>query len=1045
MQLIKTQVKSISIVLFVTSLSGLMLSGCKPNLSRILPSPIQNKNNSDPSISISIDSPSFKESHQAIHPIGWKKVFSGDCGENGQPIRIKVLGDSVTAMTSCESGRWKATVVFESSQAGSYQLMVTHQNQENQINTATAQLFRPYSGCETIQVRSRTANEGFGGGLGEASDPYLICTPDQLNQVRSLSETTDLHFVLANDIDLADPDTNGDLEVNANDNNYQSGSGWAPITSFGGVLDGNGFEIRNLFIRSNSGQKALFSSLGNSSVIRRLLLLDFDIQAPVAAALANQSQAAIEEVFLSGRIECRADCSGLTNFQVNGSIKRIVTKAHILSTQIENSTASAGIVGWLQDSIISDSHVLSEASIKSKGERIGGIVAGIISQEAIILHSSNAASIEAEEGTVSSRVGGLVGSVESNTPDSRIFILNSSNKGRIDGDSFVGGLLGLVQVSHIHIHNSYNSGNVSSIYPDTSDNATGGFSGSIQATHLEIRNSFSIGNVQGISNGSNGLILGLIQGNSSSSGHVNIQTEELWTSLDTVCDNSISDPGIQPCSSQSSLNIRQANTKSEFLHPTQLPLSRWDRTLSNANGRNDIWHFEGDQLPIQWFLKDLRGITTPMRLSGKGTQARPFLIRSAEDLKLIATNPRYQASHQVFRLENDIDFQGDTIEPISLQYKSFQGSFDGNQKTLSNFKIENGVNQLGIRRGSIGLFHQLRRSQVSDLIIESATLVSTSAGGTLAGSVHSKTLIKNVTISRSSFDSTDVASGVSGSISHSKLTQIKVLDTNITGLSDFFGISDALEESRLLQARVQGIHYDTQRWEGSQFYGLATLIDHSLVEQVQVEINLEGRVQYASGFARSFFNSTIRDSLISGSFNLTAGISSHEITGAFTRVFGAISGHNLRPYIIQRVYSSLDISLEAPGFSSMRRSSPFIGFLRGSDPSNSIQDSFSTGSLIIEGGGATQNELFVGDYMDVSGGLDTFSNNTFSADAICTFELQGQSPQNCSRTNTLLVASSMPPGTYENNTTSSQFVNWDFQNVWQTNSTGNLLPRLRDW
>ena len=43
----------------------------------------------------------------------------------------------------------------------------------------------------------------YGGGTGESSDPYLICTPEQMNAIGLNEDDWDKHFVLAADIDLS--------------------------------------------------------------------------------------------------------------------------------------------------------------------------------------------------------------------------------------------------------------------------------------------------------------------------------------------------------------------------------------------------------------------------------------------------------------------------------------------------------------------------------------------------------------------------------------------------------------------------------------------------------------------------------------------------------------------------------------------------------------------------------------------------------------------------------------------------------------------------
>lgn|GEM_PF-5363432 len=105
----------------------------------------------------------------------------------------------------------------------------------------------------TVSVPARiTVTSGFTEGSGTGSDPWVIETPAQFNLIRY---NLDAHFVLGNEIDLGGSNSNGPF--------YNGGAGWEPIGSpsnpFTGGLDGNDFEILNLYInRPGSDYVGLF-------------------------------------------------------------------------------------------------------------------------------------------------------------------------------------------------------------------------------------------------------------------------------------------------------------------------------------------------------------------------------------------------------------------------------------------------------------------------------------------------------------------------------------------------------------------------------------------------------------------------------------------------------------------------------------------------------------------------------------------------------------------------------------------------------------------
>lgn len=92
-------------------------------------------------------------------------------------------------------------------------------------------------------------------------------------------------------------------------------------------------------------------------------------------------------------------------------------------------------------------------------------------------------------------------------------------------------------------------------------------------------------------------------------------------------------------------------------------------------------------------------------LSGEGTSESPYLIQDLKGLKYVAQmvnagSPTYVLAY--YRLENDIDCGGanlDIIGDLRTNSSYFGGNFDGNGKTVSNFKIDHGLDAV-----YVGLF-----------------------------------------------------------------------------------------------------------------------------------------------------------------------------------------------------------------------------------------------------------------------------------------------------------------------------------------------------
>ncbi|WP_168371012.1 InlB B-repeat-containing protein [Sporolactobacillus laevolacticus] len=101
------------------------------------------------------------------------------------------------------------------------------------------------------------AASSFAGGTGTAEDPWIIATPQQLDNVRN---DLSAHYQLVNDIDLSSYVSSGGA-------GYHGGAGWEPIgndlTSFTGTFDGQGHKIIGLQInRPSSNFIGLFGDVG---------------------------------------------------------------------------------------------------------------------------------------------------------------------------------------------------------------------------------------------------------------------------------------------------------------------------------------------------------------------------------------------------------------------------------------------------------------------------------------------------------------------------------------------------------------------------------------------------------------------------------------------------------------------------------------------------------------------------------------------------------------------------------------------------------------
>lgn len=150
---------------------------------------------------------------------------------------------------------------------------------------------------------SQAYNANFAGGTGITSDPYLIETATQLNEVRN--ELT-AHYKLINDIDL---DASSP---------FNQGQSWVPIgnlsSPYKGTFDGDGHTIKNLRIVSTADNLGLFG-VTDDATIRNIGLLNVSVNSIAANKVGSLIGLAkvgnIVNVFAAGSVIGGANTGGL--------------------------------------------------------------------------------------------------------------------------------------------------------------------------------------------------------------------------------------------------------------------------------------------------------------------------------------------------------------------------------------------------------------------------------------------------------------------------------------------------------------------------------------------------------------------------------------------------------------------------------------------------------------------------------------------------------------------------------------------------------------
>jgi len=289
----------------------------------------------------------------------------------------------------------------------------------------------------------------FEGGIGTQADPYLIATPEQLDDVRNYP---DKHFKQIADIDLS---------------GYSSGEGWQPIggweKSFSGTFDGNSYKITNLFIYSPYRYDiGLFGNTDNSKIKNVVVVINEIIGMNNVGGLvgANSDRGTIINCYATGNVAGDHSTGGLVGMNA-GNIKDSYASVDV------SGSGSGGLVGLNNDGgYISNSYASGDVS----GYRVGGLIGRNVGGSIINSYST---------GDVSgSDSGGLVG-LNSHEGD----IINCYATGNVSGS----GAGGLVGINDADIINCYATGNVSG----------NGIGGLVGINGHNITNSYATGDASG--------------------------------------------------------------------------------------------------------------------------------------------------------------------------------------------------------------------------------------------------------------------------------------------------------------------------------------------------------------------------------------------------------------------------------------------------------------------------------------------------------------------------------------------------------------------
>lgn len=241
----------------------------------------------------------------------------------------------------------------------------------NYINTERSGIieFENTEGSTSVSVKQKKSdNPKFEAGNGTETDPYIIATAAQLDEVRNFQSAC---FELSKDIDLSS-------YLNSNS------SGWTPIKDFTGKFDGKKHTIKGLWISLSSiGNVGLFANIQGSSDYERAGVSNLFVNiskkgitggSSVGGICGESYYGNIENCMVTGDISGGKDVGGVVGYcRYHSSISQCASSGNIIATNGQ----VGGILGNYYESCsiencYSIANVKAEGSYYSKAYGIGG-------------------------------------------------------------------------------------------------------------------------------------------------------------------------------------------------------------------------------------------------------------------------------------------------------------------------------------------------------------------------------------------------------------------------------------------------------------------------------------------------------------------------------------------------------------------------------------------------------------------------------------------------------------------------------------------------
>jgi len=233
------------------------------------------------------------------------------------------------------------------------------------------------------------------------------------------------YHLLMNDLDSTTPGYQELASPTANEE-----KGWQPIGSFIGIFDGQGYEIRNMFIDRPEGSAleqsalALFGHLADEGIVKNIGIVEVAVTSGrwgmLCGSVVAHNDGTVSNSYATGTVTGENIVGGLVGWN-DGTLSESYATCIVIGKNI-----TGGLVGDNRGNVSNSCFIGNVTGISS----IGGL-AGWNTEGGIMSNSYATGSV-----TAAGLVGGLVGL------NDHSIVTDSCSTGRVIGSTCVGGLVG---------------------------------------------------------------------------------------------------------------------------------------------------------------------------------------------------------------------------------------------------------------------------------------------------------------------------------------------------------------------------------------------------------------------------------------------------------------------------------------------------------------------------------------------------------------------------------------------------------------------------